>query len=190
MKKRVHKSQVVITTLALLMAVVGYISYDYKENLNDAEKLKEVARIGAEKINEEIPDSEIIDNPGETVLTSKTEGTSDFAAEVKINREQVRSKNKESLLEIINNDKITDEQKQDAVDSMVKMTDLAEKEADAEMMLEAKGFSNAVVSIADEGCDVVIHMGEVNDAKMAQVEDIVKRKTGVPADKIVITTID
>jgi len=31
--------------------------------------------------------------------------------------------------------------------------------------------------------------GEATDAKRAQVEDIVKRKTGVSADKIVITPI-
>ena len=32
-------------------------------------------------------------------------------------------------------------------------------------------------------------MGEVTDAKRAQVEDIVKRKTNIAADKIVITPI-
>ena len=58
-----------------------------------------------------------------------------------------------------------------------------------EMMLEAKGFTDVVVSMNDDGCDVVLNMGEATDAKRAQVEDIVKRKTGVSADKIVITPI-
>ena len=57
------------------------------------------------------------------------------------------------------------------------------------MLLEAKGFTDVVVSITDESCDVVLNMGEVTDAKRAQVEDIVKRKTNVAADKIVITPI-
>ena len=35
----------------------------------------------------------------------------------------------------------------------------------------------------------VLDMGDATDAKRAQVEDIVKRKTGVTADKIVITPI-
>ena len=93
-------------------------------------------------------------------------------------------------MEIINNDSIKGEQKEEAINSMVEITELAEKEADAEMMLEAKGFTNVVVSISDEVCDVVLSMGEVTDAKMAQVEDIVKRKTGVAAEKIVITTLE
>ena len=57
------------------------------------------------------------------------------------------------------------------------------------MMLEAKGFTDVVVSMNDDGCDVVLNMGEATDAKRAQVEDIVKRKTGVSADKIVITPV-
>ena len=112
-----------------------------------------------------------MENPGETVLTSVTSGDSDYAAKVKLNREQVRSK------------------KKDAVNEMITLTDIAEKESNAEMMLEAKGFTDVVVSMNDDGCDVVLNMGEATDAKRAQVEDIVKRKTGVSADKIVITPI-
>jgi stage III sporulation protein AH len=72
---------------------------------------------------------------------------------------------------------------------MVEMTDIAQKEADAEMLLEAKGFTNVVVSISDDMCDVVLDMGDVTDAKRAQVEDIVKRKTGIAAENIIITPI-
>ena len=43
--------------------------------------------------------TEDVENPGETVLTSVTSGDSDYAAKVKLNREQVRSKNKETLHE-------------------------------------------------------------------------------------------
>ena len=58
-----------------------------------------------------------------------------------------------------------------------------------EMLLEAKGFSDVVVSITEDNCDVVLNMGEVTDAKRAQVEDIVKRKTNVSAENVIITPI-
>lgn len=133
--------------------------------------------------------AETVDNPGETVLTSTTINNLDYAAEMKLNREQIRSKNKEALLEIVNNASLADNLKQDAVNKMVAMTDIAEREAAAEMLLEAKGFTDVVVSITDDNCDVVLNMGEVTDSKRAQVEDIVKRKTNVAAEKIVITPI-
>ena len=129
--------------------------------------------------------TEDVENPGETVLTSVTSGDSDYAAKVKLNREQVRSKNKETLQAIIDNDSLDESKKKDAVNEMITLTDIAEKESNAEMMLEAKGFTDVVVSMND----VVLNMGEATDAKRAQVEDIVKRKTGVSADKIVITPI-
>ena len=134
--------------------------------------------------------NEDVKNPGEAVLiASNNEDSTDLASKVKANREQIRSQNKESLLEIINNSGIGEEQKQDAINAMIAMTNIAEREAAAEMLLEAKGFTDVVVSITDDNADVVLNMGEVTDAKRAQVEDIVKRKTNVAAENIVITPI-
>ena len=105
-------------------------------------------------------------------------------------RSQVRAKNKETLLGIVNSATLTDEQKQAAVDQMIALTDTAEREAAAEMLLEAKGFTDVVVSITDNAADVVLNMGDITDAKRAQVEDIVKRKTNISAENIIITPID
>lgn len=128
------------------------------------------------------------ETPGEAVLTSATTNVG-FIAEAKLSREQVRAKNKEALLDIINNASISDTQKQAAIDAMIKMTDIAEREAAAETLLESKGFEDVVVSITDDTADVVVNMAEVTDAKRAQLEDIMKRKTGVSAENIVITPI-
>ena len=208
MKKRVHKNQIVITTLAVLIAVAGYVTYDKKgADIKDAETVANMNQgavsdqadkdyetgedLDITSSKEDLADAstEDVENPGETVLTSVTSGDSDYAAKVKLNREQVRSKNKETLQAIIDNDSLDESKKKDAVNEMITLTDIAEKESNAEMMLEAKGFTDVVVSMNDDGCDVVLNMGEATDAKRARVKDIVKRKTGVSADKIVITPI-
>ena len=207
-KKIVHKNQIVITTLAVLIAIAGYVTYDKKNadpkeeqvvtsvNANDAASDKESDF--TTDIASDISDGETVatastqevNNPGETVLTSALVQDADYVAKVKLNREQVRSKNKESLQAIIDNETLDDAQKKAAVDEMITLTDIAEKESNAEMMLEAKGFTDVVVSISEDACDVVLNMGDVTDAKRAQVEDIVKRKTGVAAENIVITPIE
>lgn len=252
MKKIFRKNQLVITALALMIAVAGYFSYmnnnmddeqvtaeastdvdalegDYE--ISDEDTLMENEIFTDEGTGEELAvtdgtetaflddaqadaadaaegedvadaagDAKIADvadgggaadveNPGEAVLTSTSVANLDYAAEMKLNREQIRSKNKEALLEIVNNTSIEESLKQDAVNKMIAMTDISEREAAAEMLLEAKGFTDVVVSITDDNCDVVLNMGEVTDAKRAQVEDIVKRKTNISADKIVITPI-
>lgn len=231
MKKIFRKNQIIITALALMIAVAGYISYtktnvaeneaiqtaaDNVDNTydisSDGDQIGEIftdtedntqAASAADTQTEDGSDqadqttqndadqenAEDVQNPGETVQTSADAQGLAFAADVKLNREQVRSKNKETLLEIINNTSIAEAQKQDAIDSMIQMTDVAERENAAEILLEAKGFSDVVVSITDNEADVVLNMGDVTDAKRAQVEDIVKRKTGISAENIVITPL-
>ena len=226
MKNIFKKNQIIITALALMIAVAGYLQYTGNESDGDVAKeasadLSDTTyEISDEEYNaediftetepseetaaetEEAPlgiqtgediakqnEQEAAENPGEAVLTSNTVENVDFAAEVKLNREQMRSQNKETLLEIINNTNISEEQKQQAIDAMVAMTDIAERENAAEMLLEAKGFTDVVVSITDDKADVVLNMGEVTDAKRAQIEDIVKRKTNVTPENIIITPI-
>lgn len=111
-------------------------------------------------------------------------------AEAKVTREQVRAKNKESLMEIIDNQNLSDEQKQDAVNQLLVLTELTEKEAAAETLLASKGFDQAVVSLTQEGADIVVSAAELSDANRAQIEDIVTRKTGIAAENIVITPIN
>ena len=224
MKKKFHKNQLIITTLAFLIAIAGYVSYDRMnakekdkaqeanadaleedyivdnstydiyEEIDDTQTQETVLLEGETALAEHNPDTteseEEILNPGESVLTGLTIENANYAAEMKLNREQVLSRNKETLLAIINNENISEEQKQSAIDQMVELTDIAQKEADTEMLLEAKGFTSVVVSITDDSCDVVLDMGDVTDAKLAQVEDIVKRKTEISAENIVITPIN
>jgi len=201
--RKIQKNQVVIATLAVLIAIAGYISYD-KSGINlkpssqeaNADGQKEDADaslwdklVWNEENTEIASNTEEELNPGESVLTGNIINVTDYATAMKLNREQMRDSNREALMEIINNEQLSDEAKQDAINKMVELTEIAEMEANAEMLLEAKGFTNVVVSISENSCDVVLDMGEVTDAKRAQVEDIIKRKTGVTADKIVITPI-
>ena len=125
--------------------------------------------------------------PGEAVFTSSTGVTS--LAGAKLQKEQSRAKNKETLLDIINNANISEEQKQDAINGMIALTDMAEKETAAEILLEAKGFNDVVVSISGSGVDVVVNAPSLTDAQRAQIEDIVTRKTGISPENIIISPI-
>ena len=71
----------------------------------------------------------------------------------------------------------------------MEMTQIAEKEAAAEILLEAKGFADVVVSITGSGVDVVVNATSLTDAQRAQIEDIVQRKTQVTPENIIISTV-
>ena len=108
-------------------------------------------------------------------------------AQARIDREQIRSQNKDTLNEIINNTNLSETERQSAVQSMVEMTELVEKESATELLLEAKGFNDVVVNLTGETADIVVPMKEVTEEQRAQIEDIVTRKTGIGVENIVIT---
>jgi stage III sporulation protein AH len=110
-----------------------------------------------------------------------------FASEAKLSRDQTRAKNTESLLQIINSDVVSEAQKQSAIDQMLELTDISERETGAETLLAAKGFEDVVVSISEGKVDVVINQSEISDVQRAQIEDVITRKTGIPPENIVIT---
>ena len=209
MKKIFKKNQFIVTFLAVLIAVAGYLNY-----ADNADKKKEAAKVngttyesvydgdnlltgdndiesldGEDANNKETKESageETTKEPGVAVLTNGTNLAS-YMAQARLNREQIRSKNKETLLEVINNNDISEGEKKKAVKSMVKLTELNEKENTIETLLKAKGFDDIVVTISDKQADVIISENEVDDAKRAQIEDVIKRKAGVSVDNITIT---
>nr|WP_330425519.1 SpoIIIAH-like family protein [Enterocloster asparagiformis] len=130
-----------------------------------------------------------LENPGEAVLTSGM-SVSDYIANVQLNREQIRAKNKETLMSLIDSTTIDDAAKQQAIQDMIDLTEVSEKENAAETLLMAKGFSDPVVSITKDKVDVVINAASITDPQRAQIEDIVKRKAEVAADQIVITLLN
>lgn len=126
------------------------------------------------------------DIPGEAIMVSTTI-RGDYAINAKLYREQVRAKNKEMLMNLLGDTSLTEEQRQSTVESLLELAAVSEKEQATEMVLEAKGFEDAVVNITGEEVDVIINAESVTDRQIAQIEDIVMRKTGMDAEKIVIT---
>ena len=112
-----------------------------------------------------------MENPGEAVLTSGLT-VSDYIAGVQLNREQIRAKNRETLNNIINNTNIEEAAKQEAIQNMIAMTAVAEKENAAETLLQAKGFLDPVVSLTNGKVDVVINAASITDQQRAQIEDM------------------
>jgi len=128
------------------------------------------------------------DNTGDAVFVNNSIDTSYFV-QAKLEREQARSKEKEILDEIINNKNISDNKRAECADHKIEIQKRIEKETAAESMIESKGFSEVYVRIDDETVDVVVNKETLSDAEIAQIEDIVKRKTGLSADKIRISTM-
>ena len=254
-RKLFRRNQIIITTLAVMIAAAGYLNYAGKRDLEAGSRLSqagslelseedlmaenlaaqsetvsdilsldndpadgEVAEAGPEDTSLALGDNGAggeastqegelsgnstdtgntgesadpagYENPGEAVLTSGL-SVADYIAGVQLSREQIRAKNKETLMSLINSTNIDEAAKQQAIQDMIRITEISEKENAAETLLMAKGFADPVVSITDDKVDVVIHASSITDPQRAQIEDIVKRKAEVGADQIIITLLN
>lgn len=128
------------------------------------------------------------ENAGEAVLVNNTV-TGDYFEAAKLSREQTRAKNKETLLELVNSDSASEAQKEKAMNEIVAMTAVNEKETSTENLLAAKGFEDVVVTIVDDSVDVIVNAESLTEQQIAQIEDVVKRKTECASDKIVISPV-
>lgn len=262
MKRLFRRNQIIITTLAVMIAAAGYLNYAGKKELADSNQVYEAGAMdisdedilaenqavlnsqnggqlleipslddpddGSGQVAQNGADGQLaaqngadgeqlaqggadgqttapdgdggqqaadadaqtgLENPGEAVLTSGM-SVSDYIANVQLNREQIRAKNKETLMGLIDSTTIDDAAKQQAIQDMIDLTEVSEKENAAETLLMAKGFSDPVVSITKDKVDVVINAASITDPQRAQIEDIVKRKAEVAADQIIITLLN
>ena len=235
MKKIFRSNQVIITALAIMIAIAGYLNFSNKgtsdTGLNSKyyEAKKEMVIDDLNNITTKPQDTKL-DNKdsesedtkkektekstedviakgkveGESVVANKTEDTSSIGEAVmvnsntsmnyfynaKLNREQTRAKNKEELIEVVENTSLSDNKKEQAVNKIIELTANSERENAAEMMLQARGFENCVVSVVDGKADVIVDTNTITDEEVAQIVDIVNRKTGIANRNIVITPVN
>ena len=209
----IKKNQVIITALVAMIAAAGYLNYidsapqkanevmltdnsdvELVGNSNDVAVTDDNPEIIASEHttvekkenlekNSELNKSEADSDAGTAVFVNSTSNSSYFV-QAKLDREQSRAKQKDMLNEMINNEKATSEQKNEATTAILQIQKRIEKENAAEDMLKAKGFSEVYVRIDDDTVDVVVDKEKLTDSEVAQIEDIIKRKTGLPTDKI------
>ena len=183
MKKVFQKNQMIIMTLAVVIAVAGYVNYSQKydpagtKNSKTKTVSKNVAKESAAAVTDDVTDV------GEAVLTNAQ--VSNYVAKAKLEREQVHSKAKG----IIKDKTVKDSVKQDAVDKLAMLSEQMEMETAAENLLGAKGFLNSIVTITNGKVDVLVNKKELSKVERSQIEDIVVRKVGCQLGDVVISSI-
>ncbi len=164
---------------------------DETTDTNDADELGDISDEDILASAQNVSDNGELDLeegvPGEAVLANAASqiDPSYFVAN-KFEREQVRARIKANYMDIIDSKEVSKEQKQVAIDKMLAFTEMMNKEKKAEMLLEAKGFSDSIVFMNDDTVDVVVNAEALTDQQLAIIESIVKDETGVSVDNIEI----
>lgn len=169
LKKLLNKRSVSII-LGIVLVVAGVVNRNYKQPAgNQTTKiLGEAAYVNNNvKVDDKI------------VLESET-----------LKREKARDEAKEMLEDIIENPSTTEEGRKQAEQEMISMAKAIKHEADCEMLLQEKGFENAVVTITDNSASVNVDVKDIMSTEIAQITEILSSVAGIEADKIKILSGD
>ncbi len=225
----IKKNQIIITALAAMVAVAGYLSYIdnkslepeslvFNENGELVEYNEEDLEASGDIAYDDNPEISMEEGDGAVAAASdstenKTEepsastgggtaaadseagkavfvnasGDTSYFLQAKLDREQARAKQKDILTEMLSDENLDTAKKEECADNMLEIQKRIEKETAAESMIEAKGFSEAYVRIDDDTVDVVVSKTELTSSEVAQIQDIVKRKTGIDVKNIRIS---
>ncbi|MBE5958052.1 MAG: SpoIIIAH-like family protein [Lachnospiraceae bacterium] len=195
MKKLIRKNQFIITLIAVLIVVAGYLNYSEKIIPESKKQTKvtyddDLLEGDGDILSMDIEDESETAAPGTAVFTSAGAGMSDFVIQARMDREQIRSKNKEELQKIIDSDEVSEDKKKEVVDVMVKMANYSGLENEIETVLKAKGYKDVVVTLNDKGAEVIVNANQVTDSDRAQIEQVITRKTDIALADIVITPLE
>lgn len=123
---------------------------------------------------------------GEAIFVNNNSSSS-FFVQARLNREQSRSNERSILNDLISNDNVEADQRAQAADAMLEIQRRIERETAAEALIESKGFAETYVRISDNAVDVIVSKETLTDAELAQIMDIIKRKTGMNETQIHIS---
>ena len=216
-KKIMKKNQVVIFALALMLMTAGYLNYTNNhenENLllaglgdaqlvsanvpitnevvelnSEATDSNEQTQIESNENNNQVDESQENANQANTIQETSTQTSNDdYFTRSKLERETMYSQMLETYTGILENEKISSEQKDIAENEIKNINDTKNAIMVVENLFETKGFENAIVLVNSPSVNVVIKAKELSTEQVAQIQNIVQRELKTEIENIHITT--
>ena len=195
--KIIKKNQIIIVAIAIMLIVAGYLNsyYSDEDALLTASKTNEnfgdASLVNANVIiNEDTPNIketnqssissgnlERSDNDSEKDNTIQTNSSNnDYYINAKLDRENMYSQQLESYLEMAENEKLSDAQRQKAQDEIKSMNEIKNAILISENLIKAKGFKDVVVLVNGESINVIIRADKLSEQEVAQIQNIITRE--------------
>ena len=192
---QVKKKNLIICSMIILLFVVGYAYNSFtSERLTDANLDLDAQVVGTDEMQsgrmpaetagtEEAAGPIVIEDSGGEALETTA---ASFFSEYRIERDKNRSKEVEMWQDIINSDKAEENFKNMAQQEIVKIVSLTDKEMIIENLIISRGFNDALVFLTDDSATVIVEAKELTSSNIAQIQDIVVRKTKLDPKNIKI----
>lgn len=196
---QVRRKNIIICSMIILLFVVGYAYNSFTSgrladanfdmdaqviNTNEAKTSDQGDNMSTETTGAgQGGEAAVIEDKSNEAIEA---ASSSFFSEYRLERDKNRSKEVEMWQDIVNNDKAEENFKSMAQQEIVKIVALTEKEMIIENLIVARGFNDALVFLTDDSATIIVEAKELTSANIAQIQDIVVRKTKLEPKNIKI----
>ncbi len=182
MKKFIGKKAVLLGTLVLALGVAVYLNYFFGTDTG-------LFPTDGNLTTEQPEDNKTLGD-AINVNTDPTKPTAEeYFAQARNSRETARNEAVDTVKELLGDVKATEEQKQAATASAIAIAKAIEQESKIESLIKAKGFTDCVVYIAEENCNVVVQSEDLTVQDTAKISQIVTSQADIAAQNIHIVPV-
>lgn len=202
--KILKKNQMALVAMALMLVTAGYMNYingvkevekaEEKSELGDAKLVSTEIKEKNEIINNENNENKSVDSEekndnAKLVNNEEKKDDDDYFAKTKLERDKMYSQMIETYQQIIENNKISNEQKNIATNEIKNINNKKGAISAIESLLNGKKFENCLILINDNNIDVVVKSNEnITTEQVAQIQNIVSRELNAKIEDIHIST--
>lgn len=190
----INKKQIMVVALVLVIITAGVLQYTYGKSGYSAKNDDSEERLGEAVYVDNINDDKLKEN-GDMAQADKTANTAnspdDYFAQARIDRETIRSRQKEELDQLSSSGEAGGESTAIVQEEYLKLLRRSEIEATIESLVKQRGFPEAVVILGTNGSvDLVVKADSLSQAQTAQISDIIMRHAGVEMGDIHIKNMN
>ncbi len=127
-------------------------------------------------------------NAVETAAKVEEKATDYFKEAIK-EREDAYQTAKETVEELLDNEKLDEADKKQALSIIESLAKRIEGENNIETILKAKGFNKIVAVIGDKGINIVVNSDGLTTAQTLQIQDVVTGETDIDIGNIKIVAV-
>lgn len=190
------KKGAVYGVITLMLCFAVYLNWSYSRD--ESEQLEVAGQAETEltagkiygQVTETAQEDETTTQTAETTDTEQAAVPTDgnYFEQARQSRQQARDSAVAILQKTVDNENATEEAKSQASTQIATLADRSVQEAESESLIKAKGYSDVVVFIQDDGVNVIVASpeGGFTAADAAKIRDVLLSELEVTAEQITI----
>ncbi|MBQ3417711.1 MAG: SpoIIIAH-like family protein [Ruminococcus sp.] len=181
---KIKKRHVVLAAMILALGAAVYLNWQYADAGSliapTAKELGEVTYVNAE--------AEATSDEAEAVSKEQSDSASYFA-QAKIERQQSQDNAVDLAKEVLTLSDSSDDAKSEAAEQLGDLEERFLAQSNIEGVLKAKGFSECLCFISDDGCSVAVKASELKDNSPLIIKDAVLSQYEMDFNDITIVEV-